>query len=233
MNNTPYHIFINFVEFDQKLEQKKKLLLKKQEELDALTAQKAQSVEKQEQARHQVHDLKKQVDRLELDLKVLREREKTKKKQLDQVSSTKEYMSLEHELATLTTQYKKVDDELFEIWQQYEQSQSAFEEHVPVYTQTLDALQQDLDKSAREVAQLIEDIEVLEVERDALRKQVHAEWLPQYDSMKERVSNPVVTVENNVCTGCFLPVASHDISALRRHKLLACRECFRLLYLND
>lgn len=229
----PYYQFIAFVEFDRSLTLMRVRLAQEQETL-ARTVKQYQALEQNllsEKAK--VHDLKKAVDRLELELKDLRHKEKAKKAQLDTVSSAREYQSLEHELATLAQASTKIDDELFEIWQQHELAQ----EHLVVIQKDLEqALAEQAaqrEKHERSIHEIQEQIAQAQAERADRLTLVPEDWRVQYESMRARVDNPVVPVENGLCTGCFFQVSGPDLLALRRHKLLTCKDCFRILYSKD
>ena len=78
---------------------------------------------------------------------------------------------------------------------------------------------------------LYDEIEHKQAQRENKEKIVPEEWREKYASMLLRVENPVVTVENGNCTGCFSLVNQQDLAALARHKILPCKTCYRLLYL--
>ncbi len=68
-------------------------------------------------------------------------------------------------------------------------------------------------------------------ERAALEKNVPAEWLEKYASMRSRVPDPVVPVINGHCSACVYKVSDQDMLMLSRNKLLQCKDCYRFLYL--
>ena len=62
---------------------------------------------------------------------------------------------------------------------------------------------------------------------------VPAELLDNYEHMRGLVINPVVPVVHNSCSACFYPVPAQDLAILKKGKLLPCKSCYRILYIED
>ena len=127
MHETSIAQFIQFVELDQKCD----ALANEQEELkkrsillnDQIEAIKSES----QQAAERVHDLRKQIDGFELELKVVDEAQKDKKFKLAQARSPKEFFSLEHEIQELEAQRLRLDDQALAFLTRLENEQKVLD----------------------------------------------------------------------------------------------------------
>ena len=54
-----------------------------------------------------------------------------------------------------------------------------------------------------------------------------------YERMKGRVYDPVVPMSQDSCSVCFYGLTPRDLQMLKQNGLLQCKDCFRLLYLED
>lgn len=233
MNSNPFEVFIAFVNFDQELErliQQSYALSEKKSHLEALIFTQKNNFEAE---RQRVHELKKAVDRLELEVKDLRQQEKNKQSQLDTVSSSKEYMSLEHELKTLRKKYEVTENQLIEQWQEYETAQEVFNAQAVTFEQTIAQHEQEAAAIHQELQKIQQEVERYQTERATRIALVNQEWRELYERMKGSVPNPVVPVKGNACSGCGYIISAQDLSSLRRHKLINCKECFRILYFDE
>lgn len=74
-----------------------------------------------------------------------------------------------------------------------------------------------------EMTQLVQD-------RQSKKAGIPEEWLDIYETMRGRVSNPVVPINQDSCSACFCFMAARDMQILRAQGLLQCKDCFRFLY---
>lgn len=231
-NNNPFFKFIDYVNLDGQLTSTRKAFENNTLTLDRLQLEHDERKIIFERLRTQVHDLRKQIDEKELELKILRDRERTKRDHLESVSSPKEYTSLNNELANLERTKREHEDAIIELWQQREQTEAALAEQQKLYEQYTNDVEQQKIKLASEHEQL-------KVQRDSLihhleetAKQVYPPLLEQYISMKGTVPNPAVPVIDGACSACFYVITANDLTAIKRHKLVQCKECYRILFSN-
>jgi len=227
-----FQTFIDLVTFDQnfvkiehdikKSQEVKKSLLSNVERLqdDFLNIKNAKS-----QAR-------KSVDEKELHMKVLDDQESELKKKLESISNQKEYKSLEKETLTVNAERLQHEQELLVLWnkldtlnENYESKQKVHEEQVSDFTTKITAVKTEILDSENQLNSLT-------TQRIDKQKDVPQEWLDMYVNMKGRVANPVVSVVDGSCDACFYSVTSRDLQKLRDSKLLQCRDCYRLLYVE-
>lgn len=230
MSSDPFYSFLALVTQDtHALATRKKIaqLSQKQENLKSDQKKMQQDLA---DAQAQAHSAKKKLDAQELDIKILKDRQRSLKGKLDAASSPKEYFSLETELKTISDDIDRQENRLFELFENYE---------------TLEKNRGEIDfrvvtahaHSAQELADIDKQIKQLEIQLqefiqsyDDLIPRVNPEMLEKFLTMKQSVENPVVAVDKNACSACGHTINMQDLVSIRKHKLVGCQNCFRLLY---
>lgn len=231
MVDNPFFAFVDFVESDRStdiLVQKKELLMREIEHL--------QGHIKEEEAkvgflRKTVHELKKEVDVQDLEVRALRTQEQEKKVKLALVTVPREYLSLQHELELLAQKIDDYEDRLISRWQELEDRQQVLQQETERLNQEQQRVARVMTEKQQVLAVMNSDIEHFIQERKSKEHFVVPEWRETYYAMKERVPNPAVPVAENACSACFYHIPPNDLALLRRHKILQCKDCYRLLYL--
>ena len=67
-----------------------------------------------------------------------------------------------------------------------------------------------------------------ETEREAVWRQLPADWQKAYRRVAARVSNPVAEVVRGQCQACHVGATSSGMQLLRRGSLVLCENCGRL-----
>src|SRR5438270_914453 len=67
-----------------------------------------------------------------------------------------------------------------------------------------------------------------ETEREAVWRQLPADWQKAYRRVAARVSNPVAEVVRGQCQACHVGATSSGMQMLRRGSLVLCENCGRL-----
>lgn len=232
MSQTPFTQFITLVEKDQainllvntikKIEQEKKELQQADQLLQS----------EREKLKQKLHDMRKQVDEQELEMKRLDEKEREKKVRLESVANHKEYQSIKAEIDLLRKSQHELEEYLIQVWQSFETAKKEYETFKQSYEEKHSNTTQRLKDYDAQVAQITTDMAAKEQERNAIEKMVPAEWIEKYTMMRTRVTNPVVPVMNDSCSACFYKISAPDMNALEHNKLVQCKDCFRLLYLE-
>jgi predicted nucleic acid-binding Zn-ribbon protein len=233
MTLNPFEQFIALVHVDQKINTLQASINK----IDKEREQRAQGDLAHKNilsiSREKVHAAKKEVDAQELEMKILDEKEREKKNNLERIANYKEYQSLKAEVDAVKTAQHNLEEGLIGAWnrldlakKEYEVAQQTYQNQHAEYEQ---AIAQDLSS----IEQKRQEIQELLTQRVEKEKSVPAEWLEKYAIMRTRTTDPVVPVIKGSCSACFLTVSHQDMQALERHKLIQCKDCFRLLYLPD
>lgn len=230
MNESPFKSFIDLITFDHALAALKAQEQKIAKELQVFHGQEAKLRATLEEAKKGAHDAQKEVDSKELSMEELVQAEARHKKRLENVTNHKEYQSIKREIDTIQTRQRTIESELLEAWATLETAQKAYET-------VKNSTQMSLDQLGKEIAQkdaaksLLEaDVREKQEQRPAKERLVPTEWLEKYAAMRASTPDPVVPVVQGSCSACYYKVSEPDIIALRRHKLLQCKGCYRFLY---
>ena len=232
MKSVEFQKFIDLVTFDQnfvKIERDINKIQSEQfyvhEKIDRLDKDFADMKSAQVQAR-------KVVDEKELYMKVLDEKEAEMKKKLVAISNQKEFKSLQKESLVVNEERMFHEQQLLLLWNKLELAQKNFDIFQKDYQERLQVLTSQKKSLEDQIVQLQKELQSLNDDRIQKQEHVPQEWLDMYVNMKGRVPNPVISVVNEACDACFYSITPRDLQMLRQNKLLQCRDCYRLLYIE-
>lgn len=231
MQKDPFSLFIDLVNLDRGIFELNGTLQATIDEIALLQEQEKKLAADLLKAKELAHDAKKRVMGIELEIKELDAAELKKKGQFEHVSGQKEYFAVQAELEQMNNKRLELEDNLMTAWnaaesadREYLKNKTIADEHLHKAAQAVRAKQQE-----KEVIQA--RIDEQSSQRAEKERAVPEEWLTTYVTMRAQVSDPVVPDENGMCSVCMYPVTGQDMMGLRRHKLVQCKGCFRLLYL--
>jgi len=231
MTDFPLNSFIDLITFDQGLlsiekaiEQNNKEVIDLKEEINVIAKEVHQS-------KSTVHDLRKQVDEHELVMKELDAQTKERKARLESASNPKEYSALRHEIESIKQKQHDYEETLLSAWKLLESAQQGLEASSALHVQQSQELEKKITEKEHDNKQLQEQYKSLQHERPAKEKFIPQEWLDKYATMRSRVSDPVVPVNVDSCSACYYMISAPDMQALKRNKLVQCKDCYRFLYL--
>lgn len=231
METTPFHAFIALIAFDQAVHALEGQLQNNEKESQQLKSQEQRLHDDLENSKRQWIEAKKGVDDKELEVKDLEQKETTKKKRIDTVTNHREYQSLKAELDTIKEKQQQLETEVLEAWHGLEITTKQHEAKKSDVASKVGQVHEAMAKAHVQHEELTKTIKDRLQERAALEKNVPAEWLEKYASMRSRVPDPVVPVINGHCSACVYKVSDQDMLMLSRNKLLQCKDCYRFLYL--
>jgi len=224
--------FIDLVTFDQSLVKIERDIIKMQEIEQEFLANVKRLHEDFADVKNTKDQARKAVDEKELYMKIFDSKELELKKKLDLVANQKEYKSLEKELLALHEKRMQHEQDLLSLWNKLDQLEKSYESKRLSHEDVVNKLTDEMQLNQKDIATLSTQLDELLVQRELKQQSVPQEWLDMYVNMKGRVSNPVVQVISDSCDACFYSVTPRDLQHLRQNKLLQCRDCYRLLYLE-
>ena len=233
MSQSPFEQFISLVEVDQKINALHKSIKALEQENSAHQKNDEANFASLEKIRQKLHDMRKEVDTKELEMKTLDIQESEKKKGLETVANHKEYSSIKAEIDQLKKAQHILEDSLMQVWNQLETAKKEFETANQQYEQQKSKIQELIHNHNLKISELNTETSMLTQERAEKEKTVPAEWLEKYAVMRARVTDPVVPVHNGSCSACFYKISAQDMQALAHRRLVQCKDCFRLLYLPE
>jgi len=230
MTNVTINDYIELGTLDRTLlehKQKYAMLLRQKESNQNILLKEKETFKEQERL---VHQQKMSVLSLEKEIKALDQEIALKKRRRESVTSHKEFASIEHELALLEQKRELLDERLLQDWETLETHAADFKKQAQLYEKNALDKQKELielgEKEANEQAVII----TLEEQRNKALAKLPVEWVERYKTLQSRVPNPYVPVINGICSGCSYAVLQKDLIDLRAHRMVHCKECYRLLY---
>jgi predicted nucleic acid-binding Zn-ribbon protein len=230
MNEQKLKNFIALVTFDQSLIdiahqvqisqntnqklQEQLLLLEKDLKFRAL---------KQQEIEQQLHDQ-------ELKVKELQDQESHLIATSQSVSTPKEYEAANKEIDRIKFSRDQQEQRMMQMTNKVDLIKKEFQQFNANFQLEKDKLLVLIEKENEVIQGLKNQKNVLEQDRKLQMSDIPDEWLNTYETMRGRVSNPVVPVNQNSCSACFYFMAARDEQALRDKGLLQCKDCFRFLY---
>jgi len=230
MEKHPFLRFINLVNFDQKIQSLENekiatnneiLAAKKQEELYAHELQDMQE---------RVHQLKKKVDEQELEMNVLDQQEKDKKKHLEHLADYKDYHAIKSEIETIQRLQVQQEQNVLHAWNQLENAQQSVKKAMSDHAQQSQMLHEQVERITDKFDTINATYQDLLSQRADMEKNVPAEWLEKYSMMRARVVDPVVEISHQSCSACSQMITSQNMSRARHGAIIQCQTCYRLLY---
>ena len=232
MTENPFYAFVHLVELDQSIDQR----IIKREKLQTTIEQVQERFRQQQQAteasRQKIHDLRKQLHQAELEHKTVQQQEKNKRSKLDAVNTAKEYAALEHELQLILKDAQTKEEAIFVLWSAFEVQEQKLKQEEQHLLKLQEADQEEIAGIEHERLKIAQEIAELEQDR---KKYLHAapeEFVARYMAMRGSLKNPVVPVVENVCSACSTQLMNTDLLQLRRHVIVPCKACYRLLYMK-
>jgi predicted nucleic acid-binding Zn-ribbon protein len=233
MTTFPLDIFLKLVDLDQVIVRTDRSIQSLREEIQRVESEAKLLSEYVGKAHDLERESRKAVDRVELQMKELDASYERKTRQLENASNQKEYSASKHEVDSIKKQQHDLETELLQVWKAYEQSQAQYQqkkEEVASKQLTFDSI---IQEKMQKIDALEQERVALMANRPAALEGIPAEWLQTYAMMQSRVDNPVVPVENELCSACFYSILRQDMIDLGKRKMLQCRDCFRFLYLPE
>lgn len=232
MRSIEFQTFIDLVTFDQSLVKIECDIKKSQEIQQSLLSDIDRLHEDFLDVKTAKLQARKAVDEKELYMKVLDSKESELRRKLESISNQKEYKSLEKETLVVNAERVRHEQELLVLWNKLDLLDKTYEFKHKLHEEQAAKFMTEVETIKNEIAQLQVQLDFLSTQRIEKKKNVPLEWLDMYVNMKGRVSNPVVPIVNDSCDACFYSVTPRDLQMLRNNKLLQCRDCYRLLYVE-
>ncbi len=232
MNGTPFEQFIALVQVDQKINSLNALIASLEKNNKDNRAQEATAQHALELVKNKLHDMKKEVDSQELEMKILDQQEADKKYKIDHVANHKEYQLLKNEIDKIKIDQHNLEEGLMTAWNQLENARKESDAAQKAFQEQSASIHEAIKKNQEKIESIKQDVQTIIEERVQKEKGLPQEWLEKYAIMRARVSDPVVPVLDGNCSACFYKISVQDMQSLKHRKLIQCKDCFRLLYLE-
>jgi uncharacterized protein len=232
-SQNPFKLFLSLVAFDNTLRELEEKIKQSHSKKEALLQHKKQLANVVEKLKQQEHDVRKEVDLHELHMKELDTKERSKKDQLDDINTPKEYTVAKREIEAIQREQHDHERVLMQIWNTLESVHKTFEIKQQELVGALGAVDAEITTLNGEESQAQASYDEKMAERAQHVVGIPEDWLEKYRAMQSRVTDPVVPVQQGSCSACFYDITEQRLVALRRHALLQCEGCYRFLYMPE
>jgi predicted nucleic acid-binding Zn-ribbon protein len=233
MSQNPFKLFLSLVAFDNSLRELEETIKQVQGKKEELLQQKEQLASVVEKLKQQEHAMRKEVDMHELHMKELDQKERSKKHQLDDINTPKEYTVVKREIEAIQREQHDHEQTLMQVWNSLESVHKTFETKQEELAGAVTALDSQLAALDAQEDQMENAYDAKMAERTQHLAGIPEEWLEKYRAMQYRVTDPVVPVQQGSCSACFYDITEQKLVALKRHALLQCEGCYRFLYIPE
>jgi len=188
-----------------------------------------------DERRRQLREKNIDIDRMEVDVKSIDEKVKKLQIQLNAASSNKEYSTLKHEIGTFQADKEVIEDSMLEILNKTEE----LEAEIGSLKNSLEEKEEEFERAkvdtARKEHELRLDLAKLDGARQELARQIDPETFQTYERLLTRYEGEVlVPVVGQSCGGCHMSLTPQTINLLMQNeRLVKCKSCGRILYLNE
>lgn len=232
MSKSPFDLFIDLIRFDQTLYETEKEIIALETEVEELEDQLVAFKGLFEKEQAKLHDLKKEVDMQELEMKTLDEKGKSIQKRFSEASNNKEYIALKKETEEVQQQQMDAENQLIAAWNNLENAQKSVVEKEKEYHSQKEIFEQQMAEKQAKVDVLEAQFQQEQKGRTAKEEGVPEEWIEKYERMRNSVPDPVAAVDEQDCKACFHTLTNQEMAHLKRKKLLQCKGCYRFLYID-
>jgi predicted nucleic acid-binding Zn-ribbon protein len=233
MNKEKLKNFIDLVTFDQQFLD----LYAKIHTLQLERQITEKQIDQLEQSLHDVKNKRHEVVKLsheqELKLKDLDNEENRLSEFCKNIRNVKEYDAAQKELDRTKLMRNQQEQKIIQLSNKVESVNKELETFEEKYKIEKDFLFEKLNEQKNMIVQTESALSDLQKDREIKAAPVPVEWLQMYETMRGRVKNPVVPLEQDSCSACSFFMSSRDLHQLRQLGLLQCKDCYRFLYIKD
>lgn len=230
MNEGSLQKLLDLVAFDRQTLELEKSIKDTQSKLLEHVQERQVCFEGVERAYDLKKEKRKEVDEKELEMKALDERVKATRNRVEGARNQREYDSAHKELEELNKEQVKHEDALLKAWKEFENAEQLVNERRTFCDERVGKLDVIVSDNEAKLKQLGEQLEQHKKERAEKMKGIPEDLLEKYLMMYDRVEDPIVPLNQSICSSCFYSLPQPDIHNIRRGKLVQCKDCFRFLY---
>ena len=169
-----------------------------------------------------------EVDELDMNIRQYQER-------LDKgIISFKEMEDLGAKIGSERVRISTMEDEALVLMDTIEESREALERAIAHCSTKVGKLRSQIDEIASRISKIRGQVAGLVEERAALCDRIPVYLFKQYETLRQRSSEPIVSIKNGTCSGCKLKLSGSTIERVRGGMgIVACEHCSRVLYVDE
>lgn len=230
MNKQKLKNLIELVTFDQSLIKLEQQIKKSHSAIQELQHQVLQLEKQLELSSAKKRDFQKQLDDQELKVKILQEQEVHHQQLASSVTTPKEFEAIQKEMERLKLDRNHQEQRMMQMINKLNAAQKEYEIFQAQNSEENTKLKDLISHEKKAADDMQNQLTTLQQDRESKISQIPAEWLSVYETMRGKVSDPVVPINQESCSACFYFMSARDFQALKEQELLQCKDCYRFLY---
>jgi hypothetical protein len=147
------------------------------------------------------------------------------------IRNPKELTNLQHEIDGLKTKRDRLEDKALEIMDQVELTEAS----VASLISQLEQLEAEWHRWQQQLSSRMEQLKTimsdLEHKRQLLLAKIDPQAVEFYHELKKQKKTAVAKVEQGICLGCRISLATTELQQARSGNLVQCSSCGRILFL--
>jgi predicted nucleic acid-binding Zn-ribbon protein len=179
------------------------------------------------------HQAQKDVDHFELEAETLGAQEAEKKSKLEHETKGSTCEHLEHELSEILAKQEDLEAELVQAWHHLERENKTLSSSKHEHKEIVEVFEREILEEKTKLEALKTELVAIISERDCKISELPKEWQGRYSSMQQRVADPIVPINSDMCSSCFYQIIACDLSRIKNKEILECRSCYRLLFVES
>ena len=181
------------------------------------------------------HDLRRDVDRKELELKQIEEKIRTLENQLNRAKTNREFTAFQREIAGFRADASLLEDESLQMLERTDIARQRIAEAEATLAEAEKSCVAHREAIRGRQGEIDVEIGELQQKRSAPLAEVDQSHREMYEHLRTRSDGmAVVAARNGVCQGCFMNLTSNTVNLLMGgDELIRCHSCSRILFLDD
>ncbi len=147
------------------------------------------------------------------------------------IRNPKELTNLQHEIDGMKTRRDQLEDKALEIMDQVELTEAS----VASLSSQLNQLEAEWLSQQQQLSSRMEQLKTimsdLEHKRQLLLAKIDPQAVEFYHKLKKQKKTAVAKVEQGICLGCRISLATTELQQARSGNLVQCSSCGRILFL--
>jgi hypothetical protein len=228
--STPYHAFVALASLDAsrvRIARDRQKALEAcavlRAELDALNTARAAD-------QKALLDARRAIAQQEHAISQLRLRKQRSLDLRDRATSVRERQALEADAAQIDDQIDREETQALADLERFEQQTATFQANASLFDSQVAQKKAEIAIVEQSIEQLTHEYDRASDARGEILDAVEPTLRERYESLRERDALAAAPVVANRCGGCHTLLTASDLLSLRRHTIVTCPECYKILY---
>ncbi len=228
-------VLVELQEFDLKIYKLKRIISIKPEEIAAFKKSFEDNLNNLKKLEENLKNLQLNRKNKEMDLESREANIRKFQEQLFKVKTNKEYSAIQKEIDAVKADNSVLEEEIIGVLDKIDAEKASIEKEKSSIAKEEEVLNAKVKVIEAEIEAAQKEADDLNFKRREIASKVEPRILTRYERiLANKDGLALVSVENEVCSGCNLNVPPQVINEIKMMgKIIICENCSRILYIND